>query len=315
VSVKVSIIIPAYNAERYLRRAVGSALTQTYDNCEIIIVDDGSTDGTASLADTLARQYERVRVVHQPNRGLAEARRTGVETAQGEYITHLDADDELTTDAITFLLNKCLTHQLDIAYGAHIKIHNDGSEHLVPHPFEGILTGEEYLQFLFDRKCMCASWGNVSRRDLWRQDIYPHTANHLPNEDVLMNICLSQYVNHVGFYNTPTYRYYYIADSLSVTGRLSNLGNWMKFFELIESNLQARKSLERYQDSLLAMKIDRLAFYVYPLDTSNDWVKSILHSPSQGLSPRHRLLQRLIRHPQLFRWLLDNYRKIKQVLR
>ena len=78
----VSIIIPAYNAAPYLQRSVASALAQTHSDIEVVIVDDGSTDGTGAIADQLAAQDERVRVVHQENRGLAEARHSGVKAAR-----------------------------------------------------------------------------------------------------------------------------------------------------------------------------------------------------------------------------------------
>lgn len=86
----ISVVIPAYNAQRFLRTALDSVLAQTWPEVEIIVVDDGSTDGTAAL---LATYGERVRALHQPNGGLASARRTGVAAARGELIALMDADD------------------------------------------------------------------------------------------------------------------------------------------------------------------------------------------------------------------------------
>lgn len=89
----VSIIVPAYNAERYLADAVQSALAQTNANVEVLVVNDGSTDGTGTLADALAAKDARVRVIHQSNGGLPAARNAGLRVARGEYISFLDADD------------------------------------------------------------------------------------------------------------------------------------------------------------------------------------------------------------------------------
>ena len=91
----VSVIIPAYNASPFLSRSVASALSQTYENIEVVIVDDGSTDDTGAIADGLAAQDSRVKVVHQENRGLAEARRSGIKAATADYLIHLDADDDI----------------------------------------------------------------------------------------------------------------------------------------------------------------------------------------------------------------------------
>ncbi len=89
----VSVVIPAYNAERFLRMTLLSAQAQTYPHLEIVVVNDGSTDGTAELSEAMARGDKRIRVVHQSNAGLAAARNRGIREARGEYIAPLDADD------------------------------------------------------------------------------------------------------------------------------------------------------------------------------------------------------------------------------
>jgi len=89
----VSIIIPAFNAQRWIRAAIDSALSQTWAHCEIIVIDDGSTDGTAALVE--AEYGLRVKLRRQPNRGVAAARNAGLEVARGDYVQFLDADDIL----------------------------------------------------------------------------------------------------------------------------------------------------------------------------------------------------------------------------
>src|SRR5262245_4518179 len=88
-----SVIIPAYNAERFLRQAVESALAQSYPNVEVLVIDDGSTDGTRQLADELAKADGRLRVITQQNAGVGAARNRGIAEARGKYIAPLDADD------------------------------------------------------------------------------------------------------------------------------------------------------------------------------------------------------------------------------
>lgn len=310
----VSIIIPAYNAAAYLQRAVASALAQTFANIEVVVVDDGSTDETPSLADQLASQDQRIRVVHQSNRGLAEARRTGVNAASGDYVCHLDADDELTPDAVDFLLGKCQSDNLDLAYGSHIKVLDNGSEQHKPYPTEAVMTGEQFLAFLFDRRCLCASWGNVCQRDIWLKDIYPLGDQVLPNEDTLMNAKISQYVNRVGFYNHPVYRYYYVGGSLSVSGRLSQLDRWKAYFDQFTDNLRNRGLLQRHQRDLLMLKLDRLAFYIYPLDAHDEWVQQVINDHSMALPLKYRVLRCLLHCPRLCHWLVILNRKCKRLL-
>lgn len=310
----VSVIIPAYNASPFLSRSVASALSQTYENIEVVIVDDGSTDDTGAIADGLAAQDSRVKVVHQENRGLAEARRSGIKAATADYLVHLDADDELLPDAVAFLLKKCVDEHLDVAYGSFIKVIGEETFE-VPHPMEGMLSGDEYLHFLFDRRCMCASWGNLFRREVWNDDIYPPRERVLPSEDVLMNICMSAHVNRVGFYNKPVVKYYYVPTSLSVTNRLSSLDSWETFFSLVEENLRQRGKLEELRRELLCMKLDRLTFYVYPLDTSRPWVKAVLDDRNYRLPRRNAIMQRLLRYPKLCHWCVVNNRRLKKLFK
>ncbi|MBR4829475.1 MAG: glycosyltransferase family 2 protein [Muribaculaceae bacterium] len=310
----ISVIIPAFNAAPFLRRSVSSALGQTYDNIEVVIVDDGSTDDTGAIADELAAQDGRIKVVHQENRGLAEARHSGIKAASAEYIVHLDADDELFPDAVAFLHDKCLENQLDWVFGSLIKVIGDDS-HEVTHPMEGVLTGDEFLHFLFDRRCLIAQGEYLCRRDAWTDDIFPPRGRVLPSEDVLMNIFLSAHVNRVGLYNKPTMKYYYVPTSLSSTNRLSSLDNWEAFFGLIEENLQERGKLESLAQDLLCMKIDRLAFYVHPLDTSRRWVHEVIHDSRFKLSRRYAVLQFLLRFPKLCHWCVVNNRRLKKLLK
>ncbi|TCM78957.1 glycosyltransferase family 2 protein [Rhodovulum steppense] len=96
----VSVVVPAFNAEKYLEETVHSALGQSVPPIEIIIVNDGSSDGTAKVADQLAATHPEVTATHRPNGGAAAARNTGLSRARGEFILFLDADDRLTEDAI-----------------------------------------------------------------------------------------------------------------------------------------------------------------------------------------------------------------------
>lgn len=313
-SPSVSVLIPAYNAAPFLSRSVASVLGQDFDDLEIVIVDDGSTDGSGEIADRMAAEDRRIRVVHQENRGLAEARRSGIKAAKADYICHLDADDELLPGAIAFLYDKCVSLNLDFAFGAMVRVTGEDSFKVL-HPTEGVLDSDQYLHFLFDRRCMVAQGEYLCRRELWTDDIFPPSNKVLPSEDVLMNIRLSANVNRVGLYNRPVMKYYYVPTSLSATNRLSSMDNWETFFCLVEKNLRERGRLESLQQDLLCMKLDRLAFYIYPLDTSRPWIKDVLHDSRFKLSRRYAILQRLLRNPRLCHLCVVNNRRLKKLLK
>ena len=111
---KISVIIPVYNVEKFLEKSVRSVFNQTYNNLEIILIDDGSTDNSGKICDELAKENERVIVVHKKNGGLSSARNRGLEIAQGTYISFIDSDDIISEDMFETMIN--LMEQ----YGAEI---------------------------------------------------------------------------------------------------------------------------------------------------------------------------------------------------
>lgn len=111
----VSVIIPAYNAEKTIEKAVESVLNQTCRELEVIIVDDGSKDRTAQICDRLAAHHSNVTVRHIQNAGVSAARNVGLETAMGEYIVFIDSDDEMMSDMVAFLLYNMEAENADIS--------------------------------------------------------------------------------------------------------------------------------------------------------------------------------------------------------
>lgn len=114
---KVSIIIPAYNAEKYLAECIDSVLNQTYKNVELIIVNDGSQDGTRDILDKYASKHSNIQVIHTENGGVSRARNIGLNYASGAYIMFLDSDDLLVMNAIDILLYDLKNNNADIAAG------------------------------------------------------------------------------------------------------------------------------------------------------------------------------------------------------
>ncbi len=113
----ISIIVPVYNVEKYLERCMNSLLNQTYDNIEIILVDDGSPDNCPKMCDEYALKDNRVKVIHKQNAGLGFARNSGLEIANGQYIVFVDSDDYVTTDMCEKLYNAAVKNNSDVVYG------------------------------------------------------------------------------------------------------------------------------------------------------------------------------------------------------
>ena len=162
----VSVIVPVYNSEKYINRCVASILDQTYQNLEIILVDDGSLDKSGKICDSYTDS--RVKVIHQRNQGVSAARNSGIDEAGGEWICFIDSDDYVSADYIEYLLGLCKKHGLPIAQCGTVRgtdddypFQNERSDEKVweigdlyesPHrAFRGFVTGKIFHISIFDQ--------------------------------------------------------------------------------------------------------------------------------------------------------------------
>ncbi len=143
---RVSIIMPAYNASAFLQQSVASVVSQTFSDWELIIVDDGSTDGTADLADSLAVSDSRIRVIHQSNSGVSYARNSGIAAASGDFIAFLDADDAYRPEFLAELFSAATENNADCAACGHLRLYPDGKTEEEPFPLPyGVCFEEDIL--------------------------------------------------------------------------------------------------------------------------------------------------------------------------
>lgn len=126
----ISVIVPVYKAEAFLRKCTDSILSQTFSDLELLLIDDGSPDQSGQLCDDIAAEDSRVRVFHKPNGGVSSARNLGLEQAQGTYVAFVDSDDWLEPEALEKLLAALRKHDADTAGCGHRNVAEDGSSTL-----------------------------------------------------------------------------------------------------------------------------------------------------------------------------------------
>jgi len=124
----VSVIVPVYNVEPYLKRCVDSIRRQTYENLEIILVDDGSPDRCGQMCDEFAQEDERIKVIHKENGGLGYARNSGLEVTTGEYVTFIDSDDWISDTHIENLYKEAKAYGADLVIGGHTSVNIEGQQ-------------------------------------------------------------------------------------------------------------------------------------------------------------------------------------------
>lgn len=163
---KISVIIPVYNVEETLERAVDSVIAQTYTDLEIILVDDGSTDNSGHMADKLAETDNRIRVIHKINGGLSSARNTGIEQSTGEFIAFLDSDDEYVADILATFVEAYNAQPMDMFIFNILRI--TGNETLVKDAKNDFITDStDAVESLLDFNGLdFYAWNKVYHRDL-----------------------------------------------------------------------------------------------------------------------------------------------------
>ena len=312
---KISVTIPIYNTEATLPRCIDSVLKQTFQDFEIVLVDDGSPDGAGKIADSYAEAHSNILVVHKKNAGLAEARKSGVKAASGEYVVPLDSDDELPENALELLLRHCEDEHLDLCYGAYLRVEGDRRS-LFRHSFTGVISGEEFLVRTLTvgnnyGSCFC-----MSRREVWHDDVFPPADKRFPSEDLIINTRLSKYLNRVGIYNDCVYHYYLNPNSLSIAGTLGSMEMWEAFFAELRRYLAEEKLFnEAMEHTLRIREVEHLGFWVRKLDTNSHWYKKVMAYDCSNYPKKTRILHALLHYPSLLTWCIKMNRKMKNLFR
>lgn len=165
----ISVIVAVYNIEQYLEKCVRSICAQTYQNLEIILVDDGSTDGSGRMCDAFAKEDKRIRVVHKANGGLSDARNAGTECATGYYIAYVDGDDWIDAQMYERMLAALLQYGADVAICRYRCIYpdriEDGSKNRLV-VFEGRETLSAYIEEDESYQIQNAAWNKLYKREL-----------------------------------------------------------------------------------------------------------------------------------------------------
>lgn len=165
----ISVIIPVYNVEKYLRECLESVINQSYKNLEIIIINDGSTDNSLSICNEYKEKDNRIRVISQENRGLATTRNVGIENSRADYIMFVDSDDYIHLDIVKILYENIQIFNADISLGDYTK----KAEMLMKgEPKESVLLSKEDMyNSLYDKHTRAAAWASIMKKSLFGEDL------------------------------------------------------------------------------------------------------------------------------------------------
>lgn len=269
----VSVVVPVYKVEKYLPACIESILAQTYDNIEVILVDDGSPDNSGKICDEFAEKDSRIKVIHQKNGGVNVARKNGFSCSIGEWIMFVDSDDALTPNALEVLLSH--SEGMDLVSGS-VVIYRYGSN--IPETFpkhiqeEGEYDGNVFLNQLFAAQRLCSLWRQLIRRSALSEDILSVSPSIRFSEDFIINLRIGMNLKHVRGVRDVVYEYYYYLNNTVTSFQMTS--DYMD-----EYDAELLKSLSGEQKQLYSNQL-----YRYRLNTILDYigVKNIYRTKMAG---------------------------------
>ena len=213
----ISVIVPVYKVEQYLGRCVKSLLAQTYKNTEIILVDDGSPDNCPKMCDDYAAKYEKIRVIHQENKGLSGARNTGIDHAKGEYLSFVDSDDLWSPHFLESLYRALTENDADISQCRWEYMHGDElKEAYNPEAKYECFTSRKMLANLYIQTgaYYVVAWNKLYKKELFTNIRYPEGRIH---EDEATTYKLFDLAKKCVFVDNALYGYFVGSGGTSIT--------------------------------------------------------------------------------------------------
>ncbi len=220
----ISIIIPIYKVEKYLDKCVTSILNQSYQNLEIILVDDGSPDGCPAICDEFAKKDKRIKVIHKTNGGLSDARNVGIESASGKYIAFVDSDDFVNKYYVETLYNTLIETGADLSICDYVYVKEDEivdtNEKLEPATTEVFEGAKKFEQIYLEKGVrFVVAWNKLYKSEIFKNNDVRYPIGKIHEDEFIihevLNVC-----KKVSFTSVPLY-YYLIREGSIMNQTLS----------------------------------------------------------------------------------------------
>lgn len=223
----ISVIVPVYNVEKYIERTIKSIQNQDYENLEIIIVDDGSSDTSPRIINQLAQNDKRIKVIHKENGGVSSARNRGLEIVEGEYVTFVDGDDWIDKEYVSYFLTLIRKYDCKIAMNRY----NYSSTNTKNFDKTYIISDKKAIEWVYLGKIFVAVWNKMYQTTFLKKNSLKFDENIWYGEGMLFNIDCLQFAEQVAIGEKCVYH------------QTPNPNSAMRKFDL-ESNLCGIRSLD-----------------------------------------------------------------------
>lgn len=262
----ISLIIPIYNVELYIDDCINTLIKQTYQNLEIILVDDGSTDNCPSICDYYEKKDKRIKVIHKKNGGLSDARNSGLKIAKGEYVVFIDSDDFVNIDFVKNLYYACIQNNADMAVCQYQKVTTikdvDWKENKTCNNDE-VITGREFSINIYKGQAInlgFVAWNKIYKKDLFINNNIEYPINKY-HEDTFTTFRLLYLTNRIVIVNIPLY-YYRIREGSIMTSN----ADLKRLLDMLEAAIYPVKYYDKKNDKeLLSLSLNY--FFKDTIDT------------------------------------------------
>lgn len=268
--VKVSIIVPVYNVESYLKQCLESLINQTFKDIEIICVNDGSTDNSLAILESFAKSDKRVKIIDQINQMSGVARNVGMKNSSGDYIYFVDSDDYISLDTIEKLYSNAISNDSDLVFSKIARFDEMGEINFsIPgFPFEKIFPDVDFNNFTFDygdiksfvMNASFAPWIKLYKKEFLDSDedlVFPE---EIIFEDVPFHIKVLLKASKMSF--VPEFFYFYRFNSNSNVHTSKNGSDIFKICDIVEEYLIEKKLYGEFKDEFDLFRITQILNYI-----------------------------------------------------
>lgn len=296
-----SVVIPVYNAEKYINRSVESILQQSFENFEVVLVDDGSADRTMKICEELEQKDTRVTFFHQRNQGVSAARNKGISMAKGKYLVFVDADDYIRADTLKLLYENCNDCRTDICFfGYQCVVGSEIKRTVLPPKFCGEKSPDLLLE-LIEKNTFGLACNKAINRDMITGNglIFDETIKVFEDQDLMMRVW-----NKASFVCSIEDALYFYVTSETSTLQGFQSSQSERYFSTHSVNL---KKLESF---MLENKINEEDIECYLFRYASSEIGNIIRLAGCGTTQEFRLFQQQLYKSELLKVFRKSYKKV-----
>lgn len=310
-NLKLSIIVPVYNAQSTLKRAVDSVLGQDYDNVELILVDDGSKDDSAVICDEYAQSDKRVKVIHKKNEDVSAARNDGLKVATGDYVLFLDSDDYYSANSFSKIVEHIKNGGSDAVVFDYVKLGTKGTKIIKSKKKWGGKTDIHLFDELIPTYHSVVVWNKAYKRDIIKEKFNEEYNN---SEDLLFNYYIFKEEHSISYLASPIYCYDNTHVQKGYREKRNNLDNILKLAKEIYDDSKLEYSKLPHLNALILKNIVK-CFDMY-VRNDKDLIEVAINHQKQLVSlARYAKSKEFLMKVVIFLVKHKNFKALKRLLK